>query len=180
MSATANSVRTAACRCGQVRFETVGAPITTAICHCTSCQEAGRRIAELPGAPPTLDANGGTPFVLQRKDRARCTQGGERLEEHRLKPDAPTRRVIATCCNSAMFLEFAKGHWLSMYRDRFGDEAPPIEMRVMTRDRREGVVLPDDMPNYATHSGRFMWRLLVAWAAMGFRVPAASDAMVRT
>jgi hypothetical protein len=173
-------VLTAACRCGQVTFETVGTPITTAICHCTSCQESGRRIAALPGAAPTLDANGGTGFVLYRKDRARCTQGGDQLEDHRLNPKAQTRRVVATCCNSAMFLEFSKGHWLSIYRDRFADAAPPVEMRVMTRDRREGIVLPDDVPNYATHSGRFMWKLLGAWVAMGFRAPRASDGMART
>ena len=39
----------------------------------------------------------------------------------------------------------------------------------MTRDRRDGVELPSDVPNYATHSGKFMWRLLAAWIAMGFR-----------
>jgi hypothetical protein len=44
-------------------------------------------------------------------------------------------------------------------------------MRVMTRDRREGVVLGDDVPNFASHSGKFMWKLLTAWIAMGFRVP---------
>ena len=45
--------------------------------------------------------------------------GAEYLEEWRLKPNSPTRRVVATCCNSAMFLDFTKGHWLSMYRNRF-------------------------------------------------------------
>ncbi len=180
MRASPRNILTASCRCGQVAFEAIGDPITTAICHCTSCQAAGRRIEALPGAAPILDAGGGTAFALYRKDRVRCTQGGERLEDHRLTADAPTRRVVATCCNSAMFLEFAKGHWLSMYRDRFGDAAPPIEMRVMTRDRPDGVTLPDDLPNHATHSGRFMWKLLTAWAAMGFRAPPASDGMLRS
>ena len=57
--------------------------------------------------------------------------GQEYLEEHRLKPDSPTRRVIATCCNSGMFLDFTKGHWLTMYRNRFPAGAPPLEMRVI-------------------------------------------------
>jgi hypothetical protein len=52
-----------------------------------------------------------------------------------------------------------------------GPCAPSLEMRVMTRDRREGVVLGDDVPNFASHSGKFMWKLLTAWIAMGFRVP---------
>jgi hypothetical protein len=70
-----------------------------------------------------------------------------------------------------MFLEFSGGHWLSLYRNRLPDGAPPLEMRVMTRDRREGVELPGDIPNYGTHSGKFMWKLLATWVAMGFRAP---------
>jgi hypothetical protein len=118
-----------------------------------------------------LNGDGGTDFLLYRKDRVRCTGGGEQLQAHRLKPDSPTRRMAAGCCNSAMFLEFSKGHWLSVYRDRFAGAVPPIEVRTMTDDRREGVVLPEDMPNYASHSGKFMWKLLTAWIAMGLRVP---------
>src|SRR5712671_5622189 len=57
--------------------------------------------------------------LRHRKDRVHCVTGQEYLEEHRLKPDSPTRRVIATCCNSGMFLDFTKGHWLTMYRNRF-------------------------------------------------------------
>jgi hypothetical protein len=44
-------------------------------------------------------------------------------------------------------------------------------MRTMVKDRPEGVELADDALNYAAHSGKFMWRLLTAWAAMGFRAP---------
>lgn len=163
--------RTASCRCGTVVFEATGAPIMSAACFCASCQEAGRRIERLPGAPPVLDADGGTDFVLHRKDRVRCVRGGDRLEEHRLEPHSPTRRMVASCCNSPMFLEFKNGHWLSLYRDRLPDDAPPLEMRVMTADRRKGVELPGDVPNYATHSVRFMWKLLAAWIAMGLRTP---------
>lgn len=170
MSVKPQKSLTAQCRCGQVAFEIVGAPIVSAGCYCESCQEAGRRIEQLAGAPPVLSADGGTDFVLQRKDRVRCIRGGELLEEHRLKPGSTTRRMVAGCCHSAMFLEFSKGHWLSLYRGRL-PEAPPLEMRVMTQERREGVELPGDVPNYATHSGKFMWRLLSAWVAMGFRVP---------
>jgi hypothetical protein len=162
---------TVACQCGAVAFEAVGTPIVSTACYCASCQEAGRRLEQLAGAPPVLDADGATACVLYRKDRVRPLRGGERLEAHRLKPESPTRRVVATCCNSAMFLDFTKGHWLTLYRGRLPESAPPLEMRVMTSERREGVELPGDAPNYATYSGRFMWKLLTAWAAMGFRVP---------
>lgn len=171
MTAKQLSTLIASCRCGAVTLEATGAPIVSAACYCTSCQEAGRQIELLPGAPPVMDADGGTAFILHRKDRVRCVTGGARLKEYRLAPDSPTRRMVANCCNSAMFLEFAKGHWLSLYRGRLGNDAPPLQMRTMTRDRRHGVELPTDLPNYATHSGRFMWKLLAAWIAMGLRRP---------
>jgi hypothetical protein len=157
------------CRCGKVKFEAVGAPILTGACYCASCQEAGRRLEQLASAPPVLDPDGGTGVVLFRKDRVQCVKGLEYLEERRLKPKSPTRRVVATCCNSAMLLDFTKGHWLSMYRNRFPTGVPPLEMRVMTKDRRAGVELADDVPNYGGFSGKFMFKLLAARIAMGLR-----------
>ena len=41
----------------------------------------------------------------------------------------------------------------------------------MTKDRRAGVELANDVPNLSTHSGKFMFKLLTAWIAMGFRKP---------
>jgi hypothetical protein len=166
-----NKHLTASCRCGQVAFEASGRPIVSTSCYCRSCQEAGQQLGRLPAALAVLDADGGTGFVLFRKDRVRFAKGGGKLQEHRLKASSTTRRVVATCCSSPMFLEFANGHWLSIYRNRLPEGAAPLELRVMTRDRRDGVVLPGDVPNYATHSGKFMWRLFAAWAAMGFRTP---------
>jgi hypothetical protein len=161
----------ATCQCGKVKFETTGQPIFTAACYCTSCQEAGRQFEQLPSAPPALDPDSGTGMILYRKDRVQCVAGQEYLEEHRLKTDSPTRRVIATCCNSAVFLDFTKGHWLSMYRNRFPAGAPPLEMRIMTKERRAGVELADDVPNYEGHPGKFMLKLIAAWIAMGLRRP---------
>src|SRR6202043_2523312 len=120
----------ALCQCGRVTIEAVGPPILTGSCYCTSCQEAGRRFEQLASAPPVLNPDGGTGFILYRTDRVQCVTGQEYLEEHRLKSDSPTRRVVATCCNSAIFLDFTKGHWLTIYRDRFPTGAPPVEMRV--------------------------------------------------
>ena len=169
MTAKQQTTMRMACRCGQVAFETAGAPILTVVCHCESCQEAGRRFAQIADAPPVLKADGGTDFVMHRKDRVCCVRGGELLREHRLKPESSTRRMVAGCCNSAMFAEFSGGHWLSLYRDRISEDAPQLQMRVMTG--RKSATLPDDLPNYATHSVKFMWLLLSAWIAMGFRVP---------
>jgi hypothetical protein len=44
-------------------------------------------------------------------------------------------------------------------------------MRLMTAERRGGVELADDLPNYAGHSGVFVWKLVKAWIAMGLRRP---------
>src|SRR5271165_2606275 len=84
------------CRCGKVKFEAVGAPILTGACYCASCQEAGRRLEQLACAPPVLDSDGGTGVILYRKDRAQCVMGLEYLQEYRLRPESPTRRVFAT------------------------------------------------------------------------------------
>jgi hypothetical protein len=157
------------CRCGKVKFEAVGAPILTGACYCASCQEAGWRLEQLASAPPVLDPDGGTGVILFRKDRVQCVTGPEYLEEHRLKPKSPTRRVVATCCNSAMFLDFTKGHWLSMYRNRIPTGVPQLEMRVMTKDRRAGIELADDVPNYRGFSGKFIFKLFAARIAMGLR-----------
>jgi hypothetical protein len=58
-----------------------------------------------------------------------------------------------------------------MYRKRFPTGSPPLEMRVMTKERRAGVELTPDVPNYSGHSGKFLLKLIAAWIAMGFRRP---------
>lgn len=162
----------ARCSCGECELELAGPPIATAACYCTSCQTAGERFEALPGGHAVLEPDGGTAYLLQRKDRVRSGKGAALLREVRLKPDSPSRRVVASCCNSPMFLEFSGGHWVSVYRKRLAPgERPAIEMRTMTMDRRPGVEFNDAIPSYRKHSGRFMWRLLVAWATMGFRAP---------
>ena len=160
------------CRCGNVTLETTGRPIVACACYCTSCRTAGERLQSRAGASAVLEPDGGTEFVLFRKDRVRFVGGTDRLREFRLTPTAKTRRVIAACCDTPMFLEFHNGHWLSLYRKRLPAEArPPLELRTMTRDRRAGVEFRDTLPSYATQSAGFMFRLLAAWVAMGFRAP---------
>jgi hypothetical protein len=70
-----------------------------------------------------------------------------------------------------MFLDFTKGPWLSMFRNRFPTGAPPLEMRVWTNERPVGVELADDLPNCSGLSGKLMLKLIAAWIAMGFRSP---------
>jgi hypothetical protein len=166
--------KVARCRCGKVQVTVVGAPIMTVACYCHSCQDAARRLGLLPGAPALAEADGGTHFIMQRKDRVAWTHGKEHLREHKLSPSASTRRLLAGCCNSAMCLEFKGGHWLSLYKERFPQsDQPRIEARTMTQDCAPGVVFDDDIPSPKTHSLSFMWKLMRAWAAMGFKTPQA-------
>jgi len=126
----------------------------------------------LPSAPPVLESNGGTRFVLYRKDRIRFLEGTDRLKAFRLEPESPTRRVIAVCCNTPIFLEFQNGHWLSLYGCLWPEGAlPPLALRTMTSDLPPNTVLPDDVPNSKTQSVSFFVKLLGAWMAMGFRRP---------
>ncbi len=163
---------TAACQCGAVTLEMIGKPIVAATCYCHSCQAAGQAFGARPGAPETMQDDGGTPYLLVRKDRLAWLSGSDQLDEHRLKADSPTRRFVSRCCNSPMCLEFTRGHWLSVYSARIpASERPAAEMRTIVGDRPAGVELPGDIANYKSPSGKFMWRLLKAWAAMGFRSP---------
>lgn len=160
------------CTCGHAALKLQGRPIISAECFCADCQKAGAFLQSLPGAPPVLDQNGATRFVLYRKDRVRCEKGQDLLREYRLLKNSPTRRVVTICCNTPMFLEFSNGHWLSIYGGLWPAESlPALEIRTMTRSRPEGVVLPDDVPNPDTHTFSFYTKLFRAWAAMGFRAP---------
>ena len=163
--------RTVTCRCGAVALAASGPPIMAVSCYCADCRRAGEEFAALPSAPRTMDEDGGTPCVLYRKDRVRCIRGQEFLQERRLTPGTPTRRVLATCCNSPMFGDFTRGHWLSLYRARFAGGGAAPQMRIMTRSRRADVTLDDEVPNYPGFSAKFMFKLLAAWVAMAFRKP---------
>ena len=124
---TAKTGYCASCTCGQVTLEAIGAPILSAVCYCESCRAAARQFEQEPGAPSVLRGDGGVEYCLFRKDRVTISRGGECLRERRLIAASPTRGVIATCCNSPMFLDFTSGHWLNLYRDRLSDDAPPLE-----------------------------------------------------
>lgn len=160
---------TARCRCGSVELEAVGDPITSAVCYCESCQEGSRQIEALPDGRPVCDSDGGTALVLYRKDRVEYSRGSQLLRGLKLTDESSTKRVVATCCNSAMYLDFEKGHWLSVYRAALQGDVPPLEMRVHTKSRPAGCDLLDDVPSYQGYSLRFMTKLFAAWIAMLLR-----------
>jgi hypothetical protein len=159
----------AVCQCGQAKIALTGSPILNATCCCKSCRTAVQEFERDLGAPQTLNAEGGVDYGSWRKDRVEIVEGGEYLKEFRLKPDSPTRRVVAMCCSSPMFTDFAPGHWLSIFRGRLGANAPKSSMRIMTKDKLDGVELPGDIPNYKAMPPLFLFKLIASWAAMGFR-----------
>ena len=160
---------TARCSCGSVQFEAIGAPITSVVCYCESCQEGSRQIEVLPNGGPVCDPDGGTAYVLYRKDRVEYTKGTPLLRTYKLRDESSTKRVVATCCKSPMFLEFEKGHWLSIYRTALRGDLPPLEMRVHTKSKPAGSDLPNDVPSYPGFSVKFMSKLFAAWIAMVLR-----------
>ena len=160
------------CACGALRLEVHGTPIISAECHCKSCSDAARRLETLPVPGAIQTIHGGTRYVLYRKDRISLLSGTENLREFRLGPNASTRRVLASCCNTPVFLEFKGGHWLSLYGNLWKqNELPPLELRTMTQDAPDRASVPDDVPSGALATAGFYSRLLVAWVAMGFKVP---------
>ncbi|MGH7003320.1 MAG: GFA family protein, partial [Alphaproteobacteria bacterium] len=152
-----------------VELTLTGTPILSAVCYCDDCQAGARLIEALPQAGRVCDADGGTAYLLYRKDRVRCARGVQHLKDYKIKAASPTSRVVATCCNSGLYLNFSKGHWLSLYRGRFQGEGPPVEMRVCTKFKPEGSVIPDDAPRYAKFPLKFVGKLIAARIAMLLR-----------
>ncbi|KYF71605.1 GFA family protein [Sorangium cellulosum] len=164
------NVTTVRCSCGRVELEATGAPILSAACYCDDCQEGARQIEALPNAPPVRDPDGGTAYVLYRKDRFNCSKGAQLLQGYKIREKSPTNRVVATCCSSALFLRFDSGpHWVTVYRGRVEGDAPPLQMRIYTKFKPENSDIPDDVPSYSTFPLRFVAKLVAAKIAMLLR-----------
>jgi hypothetical protein len=160
------------CRCGRTRLEVTGQPFMVTECLCNSCRAAAARLGALSGAPPMLTPYGATPCAEVRKDRLRIVAGADSLREFRLTPTSGTRRVVAACCNTPLFIEARGGHWVSLYLHLWPPgTAPAPRLRTMTGDLADPSALPADIPNRKTHSLGFLATLLAAWVGMGFRNP---------
>jgi hypothetical protein len=164
------------CRCGQVAYEVTGQPIISVACHCDDCQAGGAQLAALPGATSVLDEWAGTPYLMYRKDAMRCVRGEHLLRRLKLAEGTWTSRVVASCCNTPMVVDFNRGpHWVSAYRARFGPEAPPLEYRVQLRFASPGRPLPNDVRTYRSYPLSFVGRLVAARIAMFLGPPKPAD-----
>lgn len=170
MSEPPKNHTTARCSCGGVELEAIGAPITSVACYCDDCQEGSRQIEALPNARPVRDPDGGIAYVLYRKDRVECSRGVQFLQRCKITEKLATNRVVATCCNSAMFMNFDDSkHWVPVYRASLQGDAPPLEMRVQTKFKPAGSDLPNDVPSYPAWPLKFMAKLVAARIAMLLR-----------
>ena len=159
------------CRCGKVSLELVGRPMMRATCYCDSCQAAAKVLCDLPGAPAIAGRDGGTDVTLYRKDRIGRVIGIDHLREHRLTAESPTRRMVADCCSTPMLLDFTKGFWLCFYPGCLSatDGQPSPSASVVPATSPDASISP--RPTLRSFSAPFMARLILSWAAMGFRTP---------
>src|SRR6202011_3757386 len=100
MSAPAKNEMTASCSCGSVELEAIGAPITSVVCYCDDWQEGSRSLQALPNARPVQDPDGGTEYILYRKDRVKCSGRAVLLKCYKIRDKSASSRVVAPCCNS--------------------------------------------------------------------------------
>lgn len=162
--------RLASCRCGRVQFRACGEPILTAVCYCDDCQAGGHQIEALPDAPPVLDEDHGSSYLIYRDDRIACVAGEKLLQGHRIRAGSRTQRFVASCCQSGMFVKFAPGHWKSIYRGRFSGPLPAIEMRSQTRFRKMQGGFPDSAPTHRRFPVALFGKLIRARLAMMFEL----------
>ncbi len=163
------------CRCGKVEVAGWDEPIIVTACYCDDCRTAAQRIAASAGSAPGADPDGGTEFMVFRRDRIACTRGADRLQAMRLSDTSKTRRMIAGCCATPMYLAFDdKRPWASAFRAGFGAHAPAVEMRICTRFKRSKVKAEDSVPSYHGYPPTMMLRILAAWPLTLFSRPAGA------
>jgi hypothetical protein len=96
----------ARCRCGAVEIGAWSEPIVVAACYCDDCQAASERLAASANSAPLAGADGGTEFMVFRRDRIACRRGAQNLQVMRLREATKTRRVVAGCCAKPMYVGF--------------------------------------------------------------------------
>ena len=170
-----NPIHVAHCRCGAVEIGAWAEPIVVTACYCDDCQAAAQQIAGSAPSAPAASADGGTEFMLFRRDRIACTRGAERLTTMKLTAASKTRRMIAGCCTTPMYVGFDdKKPWVSAFRASFGADAPPVEMRICTRFGRSDDKANDGLPSHPGYPPAMIVRILAAWPPMLFSRPVSA------
>jgi hypothetical protein len=150
-------------------LEAKGEPIGTVACYCDDCQAAAAQIADLPGSRSGLGPDGGTVSTLFRKDLVRCTSGEALLVKHKLRPDSPATRMLASCCNSNMTTQFE--NWLPMIalRTHSGNvESVNPELCINTKFAPDKAKIVHAAPQYPTIPPRLGLKVAAAAAYLAF------------
>lgn len=142
-----SAVHSASCACGAVEVAFDCEPFIVISCGCDDCQAAAHALEALPGAPEITEPVGATPLAAFPRASMRVVQGANMIEPYRLNDSTPTKRMVATCCNSALYIDFDRGpFWVSVYRDRLTTPPPMPRWRVQTKYL--ATELPNDIPNH--------------------------------
>ena len=167
-----NPNHVAQCRCGAVEIGAWSNPLVVAACYCDDCQAASGRLAASANGAPVASADGGTEFMVFRRDRIACTRGAENLQSMKLTAATKTWRMIARCCETPMYIAFDdKRPRVSALRAGFGAGAPAVEMRICTRFRRPENKPEDGLPEHPGYPAAMILRILAAWPGMLFGRP---------
>lgn len=163
MSEAADTLLRATCRCGKFELEAELPEIAHISCYCDDCQAAAEMIDALEGGCSGIEADGGTPNLMLRRDRVRFVRGEELLVAYQVREGSPTFRLVASCCNTAITQRH--DNWFphrSVKSHLFTTPIPPMEMRVFTRYAPN----PDEIPRDAKRSrgtpARLAWRIMKA------------------
>jgi hypothetical protein len=161
------SITSVECECGKTALKLRGPHLYCTSCHCDDCQQAAACLADEHGVKNILDPYGGTEYVLHRKDSYSIVRGTGHLRPHRLREGSPTRRMIAICCGSPMYLAFDNAqHWITVYRKRFGTSAPDVQSRIMTKFLPPGTDIPESPPSYKSFPVLMIWHLVTSRVQM--------------
>lgn len=102
----------------------------------------------------------------------RFLAGSDGVNSFRLSPKHSSERVIASCSNTRVYLEFKDGHWLCLYDGLWPTgKMPAPAMHTMVSDLSDNAALPSDIYNAKKQSLELFAKHLGAWVAMGFRNP---------
>lgn len=153
---------TSSCKCGQVRFEAASSPAFNVVCYCTDCQAAGAALHTEMGCEAPCEADGGTSYSSFLEKDWHCVSGEDKIRGHKLKPDSPSTRYVASCCQTPLYLNYAPGFWVSTYRKPFTNALPPMKWRIKTSDRTSDLPYPDNIPRFKGFPLRLYGALLKA------------------
>ena len=115
------SILTGGCQCGAVRYEIVGAPLATYVCHCRECRKQSASAFGISVIVRTGDLrlkHGVTKSWTRGTDSGRrlrcvfCPDCGSRLW-HEGEPPGPTVSVKGGSLDEAVDLSEARHIWVS-------------------------------------------------------------------